>query len=529
MQPTRFISMCYTCCIMKSFETSSNPFGELRERVRAESPGAVAANTPYEMHVSPADKVRFQENQRFAGAVYEGFKWLSDQGEDLDLDMLQIQVDTIAESLTPQQRQVFEGVISRIKDAHDKVDDEYIENGKAKAIQMYVILLMTAESFSQKTREQVYEEAQSTIESGKQSNAKDLEVELKAWLEGRDLEFPDIDHTKLGAFVMRVSDPTMFKQIGVMFNGQGLGGMKIHVTDRTKELFLQMGFTEEDIEFLGRTIVVDNSSENKDYAENVEKHELFHDLYDLAIAPETETVYSREEERNLFLEIKNELLAYLFANRSWNYDVMTLGTSFIHRALIQNPELQKNGSFNQLLQKQLLKERISGEGGSYTVRVSDQQYADRKTQEYTVELLAMLRQVARLHLLRNQDQEIGVEVIMAAQSFKEIAFQLSQIEAEQKVDVVAASRINDQGQLDLRIMLQILNLASVYAIPIANPEDVYEQFADAHARLYAETFGRDNVPENTQLLLQLYGEVVKKLEYQMELDMVTAKSYRDAA
>jgi hypothetical protein len=514
---------------MKSFESSPNPFSELRERVRAESSLDIAPNTPYEMHVSPADKVRFKENERFAEAVYEGFKWLSDQRKDLDMDMFQIQVDTITDDLTPQQKQVFEGVVSRIKDAYNKVDDAYIENGKAKAMNMYVMLLMTVESLTDKSREQLYEEAEDALNSDKHGSSEDLETELKAWAAGREFENPDIEHTELGAFVMRVSDSLMFKQFATMFNVCGVGGMKIHINDHVKEIFLQMGFTSDDIDYFKRIVIVDDSSENKGYTDTIEKHELFHDLYDLAISSETETIYTREEERNLFLQIKNELLAYLFANRSWNYDVMALGTSFVQKALIDNSELRKNGSFNQLLKKQLLKERISGAGEFYTMRASDKKFADQKTQEYTVELLATLRQVARLNLLKSQDQDAGVKAIIAAQSFKEMAFRLSQINAEEKVDVVAVSRINDLGQLDLRIMLQVLNVASIYAIPINNPSEVYEQFVYAHDRLKAETFGQDDVPEHVQFLLQMYGEVLKQLEYQLELDMATAKPFRKAA
>ncbi|QQR60812.1 hypothetical protein IPH19_05415 [Candidatus Uhrbacteria bacterium] len=447
--------------------TKSGRFMEVRSAVESTPALTKSFGSTVELHFSGAEQQRYMSNAVFGEALQDSLTHLFDSGFSPSVEELDQKMDEIGTELNTSQRKILTGSMHRMKEAIQSVSPEY-----------RVRCQSLAQTF--------YEGLAGSVE------------ELGGFP-------PEIEITSLGAVMIRVQDLGAWRRI-CDFQGfePGLAGIKILSPEG------QSAVSDDDAKDFGRMIVLAPeyiTHMGGESSDAFAKHELFHDVYHLAIAPEQTVSYRDPFEKEVFISVKNELLAYLIGNSRWNSNLNDTAGSVIVRETL-DPQLQ-NRRPEEIIAFASYSSRLQREGAT-------PEQARERTRQFSNELFSAMHAITKLALLQDRSFEQGVSRLLVSQSFKEIAFHASELSGER--EVVAEDLLKDsetQEPASFAYIIEALSNAVRFSIPIQSLEAVLvlvEQAIDQ----FRGYDSRDVPPQILQLqrLAQLARESVMKPQHE---------------
>jgi hypothetical protein len=249
----------------------------------------------------------------------------------------------------------------------------------------------------------------------------------------------------------------------------------------------------------------------------VRKHESFHALYNCAIKPEAKNLYNLPERKKNFQSVQDELSAYLIGNNEWVPALRYLlqDVPLIQKIAGQPPEVAKHEMQKELevgglrrakgmgpkdtmqeleelkklyqeevdklgiqlasmgpkaanelmpliLEKFNLRKKAEAAELKQGLEPMDYEIIQKNAAKHVTDLFGALREIARLELLDSKEQDEGIKSILFAQSFKEMAYGLSQIETGKQIDVLTIFK----NHRDIFDLLTRINDAIFFNIPL---------------------------------------------------------------
>jgi|GEM_PF-3789688 len=348
------------------------------------------------IEITKKEKKRYGENHKFGEAIYKEIIDLVDNESDLSEEYIEKKTEEISENLSEPQKKVLNQAIEKFKKELQEIQKKE----------------------PQENMEFFYESMKKT------KGFKNIIDQIRE---------SDVEINGLGAVVVRVKD------IGLWYSLTGgkweWKGYKLVVPE-------EMDAFEEDIDeeereqirnLLNKVVFVKDyqvGDEDKIDPEQVVQHEVFHVVYKMLFL-DTRTSYGEKEKQQekLFLEIKDELLAYCF-EEEWQDDFF----AYFKKEISENLQKDKTDQINT----NDLFDYIEKSAGNSFAR----------------ECKLFVRQIKRLKLLESKDFEEVIKVVMATQDLKEIIYNLSKIEEDGVLDI---ETILFSGPEDLGLSNETLN------------------------------------------------------------------------
>lgn len=369
--------------------TKAERYTELREQIKTKQPvihndssllgvsyaeaNLGAQNVP-PIVFSPSEQVRYDENRRFGNVLTDELLWLVGQRDHLELEEVRKRGASIRHKLTPVQQEVFNKVLTRLE----------------KTV-----------AFCQ------------NIDSSRLDEVvKALKDTGKGFLEKSAVTKTEV--RPLGIIVSVVD--------GAIFAESHGGSIPVDSDDLKK---IKDPVILEAV--LHCVITYDRNIDNVGNAKGKEaviRHELFHNLYKLTVAPEQASSYKDPVKHQLFSEAKDEIIAYLLQG-IWEFHPSSLFLT-LRRLRPGSSELD----FMQELSNVVWRER------PYNKHKTDNE-REQAADIFIDEVWAVMRSIGFLRFAQGSCRE-GVSAILCAQSFKEIAFALGSMEQ-------AFGRVSAQG------------------------------------------------------------------------------------
>lgn len=491
------------------YNPEQSRFKELRQRVEATEEKVINEGLPTEMRFSPAEQVRYEENKRFAENIYYGFRWILNHEQGLTPEAVEEYVGVVGAQLSLPQQKILERMKQRLlKD---------IETAK-----------------------------QIDVDRLRKSFVSDV-----GW---------KVEVSKLGVLTCVVDAEGYDKLFKVATAPEGLAITMwgFLVPPDAKQTF----FTDDVVEEMrGLPIVIIRKMEPnapEQYStERIMQHELFHAFYDRVVQPEFRSAYRRPFERRVYGNIQNELVAYLRGNQIWRsllplllpraegghggaensgketwQELMWAQLDKRLQPSEEAPVLQELAALKDAIKAEMVQMKLAGmvpqDIGNLKIdivlaaqkRMQAQKQAERarrirqrspeeverakkKVEKHMGELYCALREVARLDLLQNRSVDEGEKGILFAQSFKEIAYNLSQIEADTPIDL--RDIMNSKPTLS-DFFLKIED-AIFFALPLSNVEFTIEWF-EKDVRKTENTWP----PDQREAILEMFQRIVAALK-----------------
>jgi len=250
----------------------STRLSELKEQLRDaqeisldDTPHFSLESAPYKkvepITISPKEQIRYKENDAFADAVYDDLHWLLAQTGKISVEEFEQRIEVVEKRLSPAQIEVFARIRDRLKSA-----------------------IESATQIDQKTIDEVIQKAR----------------ELRYLLPRAK---PSVEITPWGAIILSVTEEEFSSPIDKSnFNKLAFKVMEV----------ARQGIDDPRLVALLERIIVLKKTDNEEKNARVKKHELFHDVYGVAVRPEQPTLYDDAAEKRLWAQIKDEILAYLF-------------------------------------------------------------------------------------------------------------------------------------------------------------------------------------------------------------------------
>lgn len=484
-----------------------NPFSQLRKEVKRTKPELIASGTDFELTLSPAEKLRAEENYSFGESAFKAFDFFTQHSEDISRDDIEHYVKNAPRSMSPIQRAIFGRVADRLIQSCERADEDYKQEGTELSKRLFALLIMgrrAMQTLSHEKMSELYRETKNQADQGSKTQDRPPQPSSPQLLTDPELnltEIPQITATDLGSFVIRVKNLEDWKLLSDMDNTGNIG-FKQSINPLLRQLLVQQGFSEDQLDIMGRTVFVADIPELEDQIEQVKRHELIHDLYQLAIRPETKTTYSRTLEKEIFLGVKDEIIAYLAGNEYWNPDLRTLATPIIAEACLDDPENIQYSPW-ELLESLAKKERNKlGEGTP----------GEERAAMFHQSMRTALREMARLHLLNSKTFDLALPALLGAQSFKEIAYHLSRLEPERQLDIVQASVMTGSKHVDTAFLINNLRLAISYDLSVSGLERIKPQMVAFLENLQKTYPDLNSAPPTIQFQYQAISETLSLMQ-----------------
>ncbi len=505
-------------------EQGLNPFGQLRERVKQTQPEVLAEGTRFELSLSPAEKIRAEENLAFGERVNDVFGFFVQNPEDVTHDEINYFAEEAMHGMTSEQKIVFKRIVNRVIESCERTTEEYKENGKEVAKRFFVFRVMVAQAvrgvmasegikFSGKEhlgllqQEGVDEKVLKKISIEIREKIVALISKMDSVVKSNPEKMPEVKANALGSFVVKVRDANTWSLISEAVR-RDLLGFKMPVSDpNVRAGLVQNGFTDQDMQYLDHMVFMIDTPEFKDVAEEIKTHELIHDLYSLAIRPESKTVYTHSFEREIFLTMKDEMIAHFAGNRLWNTDISSLATVILNMAALDDLELAKLSPW-EVIQRLASKERAEmGEG----------EIGENKSKMFCQSIMIALREVQRLNLLHSEEFDSALKAVLGAQSFKEMAYNLSNVEADRNITIHDVGVSGSEGNIDAEFLLRNLQAVVVYDFSVDGIQYIEQQVLDILNSYNTKYPDGNGMPSEEaygySLVIELY-RMIKKVRYE---------------
>ncbi len=444
----------------------STRLSELKEQLRDaqeisldDTPHFSLESAPYKkvepITISPKEQIRYKENDAFADAVYDDLHWLLAQTGKISVEEFEQRIEVVEKRLSPAQIEVFARIRDRLKSA-----------------------IESATQIDQKTIDEVIQKAR----------------ELRYLLPRAK---PSVEITPWGAIILSVTEEEFSSPIDKSnFNKLAFKVMEV----------ARQGIDDPRLVALLERIIVLKKTDNEEKNARVKKHELFHDVYGVAVRPEQPTLYDDAAEKRLWAQIKDEILAYLFEGR-WRPDLRAL----CHDVRLKDRTAAKDfyGHYMDLwgfVSRSLQKEMSVDE-------------AAEKADEFADHVWLLVRELARLYYSRAPVED-GIKAVLTAQDAKEAMYKLCQIGDRGCLDgeilwkVIRRESQTDMYKADELSAYQIENFIyyfSYYRLPLIKNHDRFLSSLEGHIQTLKS---KEVVPEqkishenNVRLLEQVRADL----------------------
>jgi hypothetical protein len=337
--------------------------GDLRDVSYATARMAAEGLSP--MTFTPSEQVRYEENERFGALISQELLWLVRQTTTINLDELDTRCAAAQERMKPQQQVVFEAVVRRIKHG-----------------------IHFCQSFP---RDQLPELVTTLKEARYITKRADVTTEVRPL---------SIVVSITGNNGYGVTDHGGSIPLNDVFE-------RVNADPLIKEAMKYCVIThDENIRNVGR-------AQGK---EAVIAHELFHNLYKLMIAPEQHARYTDPQKKQLFIEGKDEILAYL-TQGIWEFHPGSLFLS-LRRKENRGEPLPEDVHLENLWTM------VANSDADHELSEEER---EREADLFLDEVWNVMRAIGFLRF-SGASCEDGIQAIIATQSFKEMVFALLAIQ-----------------------------------------------------------------------------------------------------
>lgn len=349
---------------------------ELRER-QAE---ILFPGTKKELHVSPAEQIRYEEHAKVGALVAEDLRWIVSQDQSIQEAALNARFQAQIESgLTPDQTE-------RLRVVRDKLLKQYHITQKVGRAELLHRVETAADRLS------------------------------GGLVEFRPSNLPEEDRevTPLGAILFTIRDAHAWEdELGLQERTKG-------VTVRyDEEMLATLSYRERDA--LRRVIFLRATDDGPQQAA-VRRHELFHDLYEHVLKDSLKVAYTNPTQAKWFRKLQNELIAYAISG-DWQVSLSAL------------VNVQKQGN-------KRVRERIAAsieESADVTGEAKEKLRA--QAERFKNEISALEYHLCRLALSESTAFLPWIQALIAAESVKELVYHLSRIPSDpHRRDEVCCSR-----------------------------------------------------------------------------------------
>ncbi|MBP9747694.1 hypothetical protein KBD13_02030, partial [Patescibacteria group bacterium] len=317
------------------------------------------------MTFTPSEQVRYEENERFGALISQELLWLVRQTTTINLDELDTRCAAAQECMTPQQQVVFEAVVRRIKHGI-----HFCQSFPKDRLPELVTTLKEARYITKRADVTTEVRPLSIVVSITANNGYGVTDH------GGSIPLNDVFE--------RVNADPLIKE-----------AMKYCIITH-----------DENIRNVGR-------AQGK---EAVIAHELFHNLYKLMIAPEQHARYTDPQKKQLFIEGKDEILAYL-TQGIWEFHPGSLFLS-----------LRRKEPKGQPLPEDVHLENLwTMVANSDVDHELSPEERERGADLFLDEVWNVMRAIGFLRF-SEASREDGIQAIIATQSFKEMVFALLAIQ-----------------------------------------------------------------------------------------------------
>lgn len=438
----------------------------MRARAENETPETIQITPTREYSVSQTDKVRFEENARLSETLYDVFYAMIDG--KLSLEEVENELARRAPELSlPQQ-----ALLSRIQEREKKGAGTAAFNTR----------LSTAPTLNE-----YYRMGHSFREFFYTGIARD-------GVDRAEISADDIILKPWGAVLVYVRNPETWKKVHRLEGSEDSGGF-IRMSDfgQIKEDIRDFSYINEQF---NRTVFVRRfpETEEKDWKE-AERHELFHELYANILSKEQKIQYKQKAKREIFSEVKNELVAYLIGGR-WGTSLhryVTNSTMIWAIDLYKATEMKEDEQEAEINVEDVLPKYFKTKVAADLVRsalpeeetaslnmlqclekgtsaLSKEQFDAIKKEARDFYFLTwyIRRNIARFASLEKRNFNEVIKAVLTAQSFEEILYKLERIDAEKETDVAAcktAGRESMKG-FDIKCLDEKVYLAVEFRLKI---------------------------------------------------------------
>lgn len=445
------------------------------------------------MEITPADKVRYKENTKLAEAVFEEFNALING--DINLYSIEKRSEELLKNLNPEQQELIRKITKKIIEGNtsgimfrdpdeESLQSKYLRNGKYQAIDYF----------------------HAGVSKKVSSTVKDSDIKLLPW----------------GAVVVYINDEEAWKELyKIEDKKDALGFIKRY------NFGGQVSYSKENHTYINeqfeRTVYIKNYSEAKKSIKEVEKHELFHELYNNVLVEYQKNEYSDSLEKRIFDEIKNESIAYLFS-QIWEYRISSMLPSSLNDRIEGLGDLFEY-IYNDKIKKTLLKKYPEKFEMPYDIKEEDfslisqeeKQKIEEKVRPFYREIGYFLREIIRLRYLESTKFEEATKILLTAQSFKEMKYKLSDLEKDKFVEPsIRINLKNIENDIDregeLNMAFSFINNAITFRLPIKNMDELIITLKNKKEELKNSTDKKDKDDvEDINYWLNYYKEKQQRI------------------
>ncbi len=296
-----------------------------------------------------------------------------------------------------------------------------------------------------------------------------------------------ISLTLLDVVLIHVNDPaTWAKLVGNAGHAEDCEGFlkKYHLSGEVPHSMNDYAYINRQFE---RTVYINVGGKKADEIRKIERHELFHDLYHQAIEPMQTSTYKSGPMHDWFVEMKDEIVAYVLSERwatslskftrSSNRAIFTdkLFTKKIKEGLVR-VALEKRGvdPLDFMLAAEKDKDTLSK-------RLSPDELADISKQAdlYYLEILFVQRELGRLKLLKSKSFDAALRATLTAQSFKEMVYHLSRMDAGIYADALLLVA-GPEEKWDVKAIATFVSSALNMKLPVLHLPEMIERVRNSH-------------------------------------------------
>ncbi len=443
------------------FKEKNLNFTEVKKKLKEEKSEILYPEHEFlKLEVTPAEKIRYKANTKMAKIITSELNSLI-LGE-IKIDEMEEKSKELMQKLNPEQRKILENITKSIINGDEK---EYIAHSNN------LHLKIKRDSLQDKYRKYGDYQATKYFYAGLSDNIDRSgiqQVKLMPW----------------GAVVVYVNDEKTWRDLYDPVSREKIaaqGFIKKYIFQN------QVDWSVDDYSYINkqykRTIFVRTDNISKEQIENVEKHELFHELYNTIFSKNQKIRYNNPVNRSFFKEVKNESMAYLFA-QIWEYHIDFLVPSSIRSIMDSNVDDITN-IWNYIKEERLRRE-IHKKDPKLLINNFERQceeYISKEEKEkiinestiYIREFAYFLREIIILKYLKSNKFEEAKEALLTSQSFKEMRYKLGRIERMHLLIPSACVNLKNLKDEDTLVKASLfLTNAINYRLPVKNIGELIE-------------------------------------------------------
>lgn len=391
--------------------------------------------------ISPKEQIRYKENDAFAEAVYSDLHWLLDQTGTISVEEFEQKSKATEAQLTAAQLETFTRIRDSLKSA-----------------------IESAAHIDQKTINEVIQKAR----------------ELNYLLPDAQ---PTVEVIPWGAIVLHVKE----EEFRSPFDQKSLHKQAYKITEVSRQ-----GINDPTLAALLEQTIVLKKTNNEERNAKVKRHELFHAIYAIAIAPEQPVHYDDDVEKRMFAQIKDEVLAYLFEGR-WQPDLRDLCLD----VRLKGPDKDMPDNFMDLWGFVV---RSLQKGTQKSMATPEINWYENEADDFIDHVWLLTREIARLYYLRASVEE-GIKAVLTSQDAKEAMYKLRRIGDRERLDgetlwqVIRHEQKEDAYEADelyAEHVKKFLGMFDFYQLPLVKN---HEKFFSALEE-YIHTLKSQEVPSD---------------------------------